>query len=80
MLRENQEAPGLPPQGLEKSREANSQMLDTKRSARRQHLCGRLHAAGPRPVMEALLAVHAGQPLDGVLEDFGRIPAESITR
>ena len=45
------------------------------RSARRIELCEHLHAAGPRPVLEALLAVDSGQDLDEVLEDFGRIPA-----
>jgi hypothetical protein len=46
-----------------------------KRNARRQRLCKHLHAAGPRPVMEALLAVDGGQPLDDVLEDYGRVPS-----
>jgi hypothetical protein len=48
---------------------------DSKRSVRRQYLSKRLHAAGPRPVLEALLAVDGGQPLDDVLEDFARIPS-----
>jgi hypothetical protein len=47
-----------------------------KRSARRRYLCDHLHSAGPRPVLEALLAVESGQDLDAVLEDFGRIPAD----
>jgi len=58
---------------------ANDKAFDnvgSKRSARRQRLSARLHAAGPRPVLEALLAVESGQPLDEVLEDFGRIPAD----
>jgi hypothetical protein len=46
-----------------------------KRTARRRHLSAHLHSAGPRPVLEALLAVESGQDLDAVLEDFGRIPA-----
>jgi hypothetical protein len=46
------------------------------RPARRRRLCAHLHSAGPRPVLEALLAVDSGQPLDDVLEDFGRIPAD----
>jgi hypothetical protein len=46
-----------------------------KRSARRMQLCKHLHAAGPRPVLEALIAVQSGQDLDDVLEDFARIPA-----
>jgi hypothetical protein len=49
--------------------------VGSKRSARRQRLSAHLHAAGPRPVLEALLAVEAGQPLDAVLEEFGRVPA-----
>src|SRR6476661_3555047 len=48
---------------------------DNKRSVRRQYLSKRLHAAGPRPVLEALISVSAGQPLDDVLEDFVRIPS-----
>jgi hypothetical protein len=46
------------------------------RSARRQHLARHLHVCGPRPVLEALLAIEGGQSLDTVLEEFGRLPAE----
>ena len=46
-----------------------------KRNARRQRLCKHLHRAGPRPVLEALIAVDSGQPLDDVLEDYARIPS-----
>ncbi len=46
------------------------------RSTRRMRLCKHLHAAGPRPVLEALIAVDSGQPLDDVLEEFGRIPVD----
>jgi hypothetical protein len=45
----------------------------TKRNTRRQRQIAHLHAAGPRPVMEALLAVEAGQDLDDVLADFARV-------
>jgi hypothetical protein len=48
---------------------------DNRRSIRRQHLCKHLHASGSRPVLEALLAVEDGQPLDDVLEDFTRVPS-----
>jgi hypothetical protein len=48
---------------------------DNERSVRRQYLSKRLHIAGPRPVLEALLAVDSGQPLDDVLEDFARVPS-----
>jgi hypothetical protein len=44
-------------------------------SVRRQYLSKRLHATGPRPILEALLAVDRGQPLDDVLEDFARVPS-----
>jgi hypothetical protein len=47
----------------------------TKRSARQQHLARHLHSCGPRPVLEALLALEEGQPLNAILEDFGRLPA-----
>ena len=48
-------------------------LLD-RRSPSRQRLVLHLHRCGPRPVLEALLALEAGQPLDDILEDFGRIP------
>jgi hypothetical protein len=50
---------------------------DNKRSRRRQYLSAQIHAAGPRPVLEALIAVHEGAHLDDVLADFARIPAEA---
>jgi hypothetical protein len=43
------------------------------RNARRQRLARSLWESGPRPVLEALLEVEAGQPLDRVLERYGRI-------
>lgn len=44
------------------------------RNPRRQRLAAHLHAAGPRPVLEALIEVAGGRSLDVVLERFGRIP------
>ena len=44
------------------------------RNARRQRQTAHLHAAGPRPVLEALIAIEKGQPLDDVLADFARVP------
>jgi hypothetical protein len=41
---------------------------------RRQHLAAHLHDCGPRPVLEALIAIDAGTLIDEVLEDFGRLP------
>jgi hypothetical protein len=43
------------------------------RNARRRHLVRLLHAAGVRPVLEALIGVDAGHSLDHVLEDFARL-------
>jgi hypothetical protein len=43
------------------------------RTPRRQHLVQHLVNCGDRPVLEALLAVEAGQDLDEVLEDFARL-------
>jgi hypothetical protein len=40
----------------------------------RQRKAAHLHAAGPRPVLEALIAVASGEDLDEVLADFARIP------
>ena len=46
------------------------------RSPRRQVLAQHLHRCGPRPVLEALIAVEGGQDLDVVLEDFARLQPE----
>jgi hypothetical protein len=43
------------------------------RTPRRQHLVKHLARCGDRSVLEALLAVEAGQDLDEVLEDFARL-------
>jgi putative DNA primase/helicase len=43
---------------------------------RRQRLAAHLHRCGPRPVLEALIAVESGQPLDEVLHDFARLQPE----
>ena len=45
-----------------------------KRSLRRRRLVNHLYACGPRPVLEALLAVDGGADLDAVLTDFARLP------
>jgi hypothetical protein len=47
---------------------------DSKRTARRQAQISHLHQCGPRCILEALLAVEAGDPLDSVLADFHRLP------
>ncbi len=39
-----------------------------RHSPRRQHLVRQLHRCGPRMVLEALVHVEAGTPLDTVLE------------
>jgi hypothetical protein len=44
------------------------------RTARRQRLVAHLYAAGPRPVLEAMIEVATGEPLDDVLERYARIP------
>jgi hypothetical protein len=49
---------------------------DISRTPRRQRLVRHLVACGERPVLEALLAVENGQPLDTVLEDFARLQPE----
>jgi hypothetical protein len=61
----------LPRQELER---LASPVPDDPRSIRRQRLVAHLAAAGTRPVLEALIAVEAGQPLDAVLTDFARLP------
>ena len=45
------------------------------RSDRRQKQVKHLVACGERCVLEALIAVDSGQPLDAVLEDYARIPS-----
>jgi hypothetical protein len=47
------------------------------RNARRQRLVRHLHAAGCRPMLEALLDVAGGRDLDETLEDFARLPVET---
>ena len=49
---------------------------DSPRNVRQQRLAKHLHACGPRPVLEALLAVAVGNQLDRVLDDFARLPPE----
>jgi hypothetical protein len=48
---------------------------DGGRNSRRQHLVQHHHAAGPRPVFEAMLELEAGRDLDQVLERYAEIPA-----
>lgn len=45
-----------------------------ERSPRRHQQSIHLHACGPRCILEALIAVESGQPLDAVLADFERLP------
>lgn len=59
--------------------ESRALITGDPRSARRQRLVAHLWACGPRCILEALLAVEAGQSLDEVLEDFGRLPPEIYT-
>jgi hypothetical protein len=44
--------------------------------ARRQRQARHLHRRGPRCILEALIAVDSGEPLDAVLADFERLPPE----
>jgi hypothetical protein len=46
----------------------------SKRNVKRQRQIKHLVAAGERPVMEALIAVEAGDDIDTVLAAFARIP------
>jgi hypothetical protein len=48
----------------------------TARSARRYHQVDHLRQCGNRAILEALLAVEAGQSIDAVLTDFSRLPPE----
>ena len=50
-----------------------NQHRDT-RNTLRQRQTAHLHEAGPKPVLEALIAVAAGEDLDAVLADFARVP------
>ncbi len=44
----------------------------------RQRAATRLHDLGPRPVLEALIAVAGGGDLDGVLADFARLDPDIV--
>ena len=46
---------------------------DIARSPRTQRLAAHLHKCGPRPMLECLIAVAEGQPLDAALHDFDRL-------
>jgi ABC-type hemin transport system substrate-binding protein len=46
------------------------------RTSRRQYLVRHLVACGPRPVLEALIAVAGGADLDATLEDYARLSPE----
>jgi hypothetical protein len=50
--------------------------MSDRRGIRRVHLARHLCACGPRPVLEALIAVESGESLDEVLADFGRLSPE----
>jgi hypothetical protein len=52
------------------------EISDSARTPRRRQLARHLHQRGARPVLDALLAVAAGQSLDAVLEDYGRLAPE----
>jgi hypothetical protein len=47
------------------------------RNVRRQYLTSHLCKCGPRCVLEALIAVEAGQDLDFVLADFARLAPQT---
>jgi hypothetical protein len=63
------------------SRSSNQNYPDgpsrVERQARGQHQAAHIHAASPRPVLEARLAVAKGQCLDSVLADFSRVPVST---
>ncbi len=44
----------------------------------RQHAASRLHDLGSRPVLEALIEVAAGKPLDTVLANFSRLDPDIV--
>ena len=47
------------------------------RSGRALRQAAHLAKCGPRPILEALLAVQSGQPVDVVLRDFCRLSPET---
>jgi hypothetical protein len=47
------------------------------RNVRRVRLARHLHAAGPRPVLEAMLDLANGRDRDETLQDFGRVSVET---
>jgi hypothetical protein len=53
--------------------EIKVQSHHTKLTQQRQRQVAHLYAAGPRPVLEALLAVEAGECLDEVLAGFASV-------
>jgi hypothetical protein len=73
MKSERKEAGGVEPADLKRNVKTWCQ-TDNKRTARRQRQILHLHRCGTRCVMEALIAVEGGEPLDAVLADFERLP------
>ena len=51
-----------------------SKKLQDARNSVRQQAVAHLHASGPRVVMEAMLELEQGKPLDSVLRRYSRIP------
>jgi len=51
--------------------------MNGARSERRKRQVRHLHKCGPRCILEALLAIEAGNPVDAVLADFERLPPET---
>ena len=51
--------------------------FDQARSVMRQQLVAHLVAAGARPVLEAIIAIEKGEPVDAVLAAFAKVPVST---
>ncbi len=72
---------GLAPAGTIETpctRSAGAQASVPVTAVWRQRAAARLHDLGPRPVLEALIAVAAGGDLDDVLADFARLDPDIV--
>ena len=64
--------------GVEPPRSIDPHAAALVTNPHRQRAAEHLHNLGPRPVLEALVEVEAGEDLDRVLADFAQLEPETV--
>ena len=59
------------------SKPLDKKQLKEARSVERQQGIAHLYASGPRDVMEAMLEISSGKPLNSVLRRYSKIPVST---